>query len=151
MSIAKWGPPIWSFLHTFVEKIKDEASFQVIKNELMHLIVKICKNLPCPVCSQHSAEWLSRVQFSNIKSQTDLKNLLFMFHNFVNKSKNKPLLQIDCLEKYQNNNFIDTYNQFISTYHTKGNFSLLSESFQRKLLISDLKFWIRKNIKYFRL
>jgi hypothetical protein len=38
----------------------------------------------------------------------------------------------------------------VSVYHTKGNMNLIAESFQRNLLIKELKVWLISNHKYFK-
>ena len=40
-------------------------------------------------------------------------------------------------------------NRFLSVYNTKGNMQLLTESFQRELIIADFKKWFFLNIKGF--
>jgi hypothetical protein len=46
-------------------------------------------------------------------------------------------------------NIIQVYNTFIKNYNTKGNMKLLAETFQRKLIINDLKKWFTANITRF--
>ena len=50
---------------------------------------------------------------------------------------------------YNQYRLIDVVNNFISNYHTKGNMKLLTESFQRKLIISDFKRWFTYSINGF--
>ena len=45
---------------------------------------------------------------------------------------------------------IKVFNNFVSVYNTKGNMKLLSESFQRSLIIKDLKRWLVQNINSFK-
>ena len=49
----KWGPPVWMFLHTLAEKIKEDE-FSKIAPSTFTLIRAICSNLPCPECSMHA-------------------------------------------------------------------------------------------------
>jgi hypothetical protein len=150
MPISTWGPPTWIFLHTFAEKIKDDAEFRLVKQDIWNFIVQICKNLPCPTCSAHSSNILKKVNVEMIKSKQDLKNVLFLFHNAVNQSKGKPAFQLSDLdESYKSNKLIETYNNFINIFQTKGNMSLLTDSFQRKILVAKLKSWIQTNYKFF--
>ena len=46
-------------------------------------------------------------------------------------------------------NVINTYNNFVSVYHTKGNMKLLADSFQRKLILKDFRQWLMNNISNF--
>jgi hypothetical protein len=75
--------------------------------------------------------------------------MLYVFHNSVNKRKNKPLFDYIQISKYKRKNVYSTFNHFESVYHTKGNMNLIAESFQRKILISELKTWLIKNYKIF--
>jgi hypothetical protein len=133
-----------------IEKLKDDQ-FETYKQGIIHYIFKICKNLPCPTCAMHASHTLSRVNFANVKSKQDLKNVMFMFHNSVNRNKNKPIFDYAKLAIYEKYNFINTYNSFIAVFHTKGNMRLLSDSLHRQMLILDLKTWIQSNIKIFNL
>ena len=54
------------------------------------------------------------------------------------------------MNKYKYNNIGSTFNNFVNVYHTKGNMNLIAESFQRSLLIKDLKIWLINNHKYFK-
>ena len=76
--------------------------------------------------------------------------MLYVFHNSVNKRKRKALFNHANLEKYKRYNVGSTFNHFVSVYHTKGNMNLIAESFQRKLLVSELKTWLIKHYKYFK-
>ena len=89
MSPNKWGPPIWSFFHTLAEKI-NPATFQQVFPELFNFIFRICRVLPCPDCSQHAVQFLSKVNPAGIRNKDDFKNIMCIFHNVVNRRKNKP-------------------------------------------------------------
>jgi len=148
MSTKKWGPPTWTFIHCLIEKIKDEK-FNEMRINLINFIKVITFNLPCPECSKHSASFFSRVNFNIIQSKDDLKNLIYIFHNVVNKKNNKPLFNVSDLSMYKNINIIVAYNNFINVYKTDGNMKLLADNFQRKNVIKQLKFWLIKNINNF--
>jgi hypothetical protein len=150
MPTSTWGPPTWVFLHTLVEKLKDET-FQESKHIVFQFISRICKNLPCPTCSAHAMLLLKRVHFPNVKTKEDFKHVLFIMHNAVNRQKGKALFEYSNLKMYANKQLIPTYNAFISVFKTRGNMTLLPDSMQRQILISDLKQWIQKNLKYFNL
>ena len=150
MSISRWGPPIWIFLHTLAEKIKNETDFMTIKADLIYFLTQICKNLPCPTCSAHSSLLLKQLNFQTVNSKDDFKNILFLLHNAVNKSKKKPAFNISELSlQYENNKLFDTYNNFIAVFQTKGNMNLLTDSFQRKILINRLNTWLKLNFAKF--
>jgi len=143
-----WGPPIWTFFHTLAENVNEDA-FPKIKFSLFHQIKKICSLLPCPDCSQDAIRFLIKVDINKINTKTEFINMLYFFHNSVNKRKKKPLFNHENLNKYKNINIINSFNHFVSVYHTKGNMNQIAESFQRKLLLNDLKKWVVKYHKLF--
>lgn len=144
----KWGPPIWTFFHTLAEKVNDET-FHKIKFSLFSLIKRICNFLPCPECSQHASQFLGRININAIQNKNQFKQMLCLFHNTVNKRRNKGIFPFENINKYKLYNVGATFNNFIKVYHTKGNMNLLAESFQRNLLINDLRKWLINNHKFF--
>ena len=144
-----WGPPTWILFHTLIEKMTDDG-FNKVGLQLFRYFKRICNNLPCPDCAQHATQFLSRVNIANIKSKTDLKNMFYLFHNVVNKRKNKSMYNVNNLEQhYKSNNTINVYNNFIKNFKTKGNMRLLADAFQRTILLKEFKKWIMENISYF--
>jgi len=148
MSPNEWGPPIWILFHTLAEKIKEE-NFTELGPQIFNIIKRICSNLPCPDCSLHATIFLSKVNFSHIKTKTDFKHLMYIFHNVVNKKNKKSLYNVVNLSKYANANLISTFNNFVSKFHTRGNMKLLADSFQRKIIVTEFKKWFMTNYKYF--
>jgi len=148
MSPNIWGPPIWILFHSLAEKIKEDK-FSEVGPQLFSMIKRVCSSLPCPECSQHATQFLSRVNFSLIKTKTDFKNILYIFHNIVNKRKYKPLFNVLDLSKYSITNLIVAFNNFVNVYHTRGNMKLLAESFQRKLVVKDFRNWFMNNFQNF--
>jgi hypothetical protein len=143
-----WGPPIWTLFHTLAEKIK-ESEFNKLIPDLFGLIKRICGFLPCPDCSQHATHFLGKISLSQIQNKTDFKNMLYLFHNMVNARKKKPLFNYANIHNYNNIPITPAFNNFIAVYKTKGNMKLLAESFQRKLIIQDLRQWLTANINSF--
>jgi hypothetical protein len=148
MSPNAWGPPIWMLFHSLAEKIKEDK-FSEIGPQLFSMIRKVCTTLPCPECSMHATSFLSRVDFSTIKTKTDLKHLLYIFHNAVNKRKNKQLFNVLGIANYSSSNLILAFNNFVSVYNTRGNMKLLAESFQRSLIIKEFRKWFMLNYRHF--
>ena len=68
----------------------------------------------------------------------------------VNSRKKKPLFNYGNINIYQNLNIAIVFNNFITIYNTKGNMKLLTESFQRTLIVKDLKRWLVNNINSFK-
>ena len=148
MSIIHWGPATWTLFHTLIEKLTDE-NFDKIGLTLFNYIKRICRNLPCPDCAQHATQFLSKVNIANIKTKSDLRATIYIFHNTVNKRTKKSIYNMNDLEKYKNNNTIAVYNNFIAHYKTKGNMKLLAEAFQRQMLVTEFKKWMMYNIQIF--
>lgn len=148
MSPNIWGPPTWVFIHTLAEKIKDD-SFYKIGPSVISMIIKISTNLPCPECSHHAKEFWARVKPNNIQNKTDLINLLYVFHNAVNKRRKASLFKYTDLQYYKNKQIIETYNQFSKVFNTKGNMKLLNESFHRNFLMNSLRTWIMASLQFF--
>jgi Zn-finger domain-containing protein len=143
---ARWGPPIWIFFHTLIEKVKDD-NFIEMKFQLFALIQKICNILPCPDCSGHAMTFLSKVNVSGIRDKNDFRNLMSFFHNTVNKRKGKPIIDITTMmEEYNNKNLINVYNDFIKSFNTNGNIKLMTDNFQRKITAAQIKKWVLENI-----
>ena len=139
-----WGPPTWTLLHTIVEKIHEDE-FNKLMQQMVGLIKRICAYLPCPDCSQHATQFLAKLKPEQISTKTDLKNTMYLFHNMVNARKRKPLFNYANINKYQKLNIVNVFNNFVAVYNTKGNMKLLTESFQRALIIKDLKRWLMNN------
>ena len=148
MSPSYWGPSTWFFMHTLAAKIKESSYHLIGPNLIMHLI-QICNNLPCPECSEHAKQFWSKVKTSNINNKTDLINLLFVFHNMVNKRKQIKAFKYENLKYYENKNLIETYNTFSKNFNTRGNMSLINESFRRNMMLTSLRKWIMLNIIHF--
>ena len=148
MSPNYWGRSTWLFMHTLACKIK-ESSFPLIGNKLIINLIKICDNLPCPDCAVHAKEFWSKVKINNISSKTDLINLLFVFHNMVNKRKKMPPFKYENLQYYNTVNLIESYNIFSRNFNTRGNMNLLNESFHRNMMMSSLRNWLMTNLNHF--
>lgn len=148
MSPSDWGPPTWIFLHTIAEKVK-ENSFRLISQQLIKMIIQICNNLPCPECTVHAKAFWNNVNVNNIQNKQDLINLLYVFHNSVNKRKKTQQFKHSDLVKYKNLKLIQQYNNFTKNFNTNGNMNLINESFHRKLMMISLKRWLMTNISHF--
>jgi len=143
-----WGPSTWIFMHTLAAKLK-ETSFNIIGPHLIRVFIQICNNLPCPECSQHAKIFWSKVNTNNIKNKSDLINILFVFHNIVNKKKNYKPFNNENLKYYETKNVIETYNIFNKNFNTRGNMTLINESFHRNMMLASLKTWMMSNINHF--
>ncbi len=138
-----WGPAVWTLFHTFSEKLNPNAYNQVISS-FFGIIVQICKVLPCPECSKDASNFLAKIKLSDYKTKDDFKNMLYLFHNYVNAKKRKPLYNYAYMNKYSSKNIISVINDFIAKYNTKGNMKLLTESFQRSFVIKNFISWFKR-------
>ena len=86
---VKWGEPTWFLFHTLSVKIKD-SEFASIRQELLNNTYAICCNLPCPDCANHAKIYLDGINFNTIQTKEDYKQMMFQFHNSVNKRKGYP-------------------------------------------------------------
>jgi len=145
---AIWGPKIWRFIHILVESIKEDQ-FNQIGFQTFQLIRQICKTLPCPDCSLHATTFLSRINFKFIKNKNDFKSIIYIFHNSVNKRKNKELFNVVNLNIYTNQNLFNAYNDFVNVYTTNRNPKLMADSFAREITLKQTKSFLLKNIMYF--
>lgn len=148
MTIDIWGPSTWTFMHTLASKMKEEQ-FPIIGPSVIQHLIQICYNLPCPDCTQHAKKFWSNVKTQNIKTKTDLKNLLFFFHNMVNQRKRTPAFKIENLSYYDTRGVIETYNSFSKNFNTNGNMTLIADSFHRNRMLNNLKLWLKMNIMHF--
>ena len=135
-----WGPAVWTLFHTLAEKLNPNAYNQVVPS-LFGIIVQICKVLPCPECSRDASNFLAKLKLSDYKTKDEFKNMLYLFHNYVNAKKRKPLYNYANMNKYENINLAWVVNNFIAKYNTKGNMKLLAESFQRSFVIKNFITW----------
>ena len=143
-----WGPTVWTLFHTLAEQINDDA-YPYLSRQMFSMIVSICNYLPCPDCANDSSKILAKVKIEDNKTKQHFKNTMYIFHNYVNVKKRKPLFNYSVINMYQKYNIINVVNNFIKNYNTKGNMKLLTESFKRELVIKNFKNWITRNIRAF--
>jgi hypothetical protein len=148
MSPNKWGPPVWTLLHTLAEKITD-IGYQRIGQQLFYHIYRICNSLPCPDCADHATRFLAKINPGSLKTKINLKNILYVFHNVVNARKRKPIFHTSSLEIYKSKNLNQVFANFIKVYNTRGNMKLLTESFQRDRVLAEFKKWFIANFHFF--
>lgn len=135
-----WGPAIWTLFHTLAEKINPDT-YSIVVHSMFSMIVKICKYLPCPDCSTHASNFLAKVDINRHKTKEEFKTLFYVFHNSVNARNKKKLFLYSDLKIYANYNLVNVVKNFISKYNTNGNMKLLTETFQRKFVISAFLKW----------
>jgi hypothetical protein len=91
MSKKQWGKATWYLFHTLAEKLKPEFDNPTEIKALYAQIKKICYNLPCPDCTQHSTALLASVnEHAVTDSKLAFKHFLWQFHNKVNRTTGTP-------------------------------------------------------------
>ena len=145
----KWGAPIWYLFHTLAEKVKEET-FPIIRKELLDIIFTICVNLPCPDCANHATRFMQGINFDTILTKSDLKELLFRFHNAVNIKKGFPLFErAELDELYARANTTNIIKNFFLVYQSPAP-KVTVNSFYKSRSISNIKSWIIQNcVQYF--
>ena len=146
-----WGQPTWFVLHTLAHKIKDEY-FDQLRPSFIELIVRICTNLPCPMCANHASEYLRRINFDAIQTKQDIKDLLFQFHNSVNVRKSMPQLSYAELDaKYDAANTVNIVQNFMATFQQSHNngAQINVNTFSKNRAITHFNNWFRQNLVFF--
>lgn len=147
VSKTEWGNALWKFFHVLPGKINEaNCSPQTIKTIFIY-IKNICRILPCPICSQHATELLSKVNENQCITKKGLKDILYVFHNNVNKKNNKKLYAYENLKEYEKHNIIQIYNNMISKLINVNNFASMSDNLTRKTLLTNFKKFLLINIK----
>lgn len=145
-AIEKWGSATWLMFHILIAKIANESVFQQIYTQLFEQIKRICRYLPCPECSGHASAFLATVKMEDINTIDKMKYMMYCFHNKVNARKRKPLFNSQYLNTYEQFKIMNAVNNFLTHYHTKGNMNMLTESFQRKMVITQFKHWLSQHL-----
>lgn len=145
-----WGEPFWNLLHLIAEKVKEEE-FPKVRAEILRIIFTICSNLPCPDCTSHAVHYLNGINFNNIQTKIQLKDMLHRFHNAVNVRKHRPLFPRDQVdEKYAKGNFkanLDRFFYFFSMKH--HSVRLITNDLHRSRITKNLRLWFQENIHCF--
>jgi hypothetical protein len=145
-----WGEPTWIVMHVLAEKVKDEE-FPEIRAELLEVIYAICSNLPCPDCANHASMYLNDIRYKNIQTKEQLKNMLWSFHNMVNKKKDFPQFPRDQLEtKYAAYPLIPALHAFMVKFQDKHrSIRMIADDFHRSKIAEKLKKWFNERISSF--
>jgi hypothetical protein len=145
--IYQWAPPTWIFFHYFANKI-NEKFFISNRKECLDIIKLICNNLPCTECTKHAKRFMLTVNETNIKTKQDLINMLFCFHNIVNKRLGKPLAKKLILNNYNNIPFYSIVNKFLLGYSKRyGSLmgGIISSLPARRRITQHIKKWLKQN------
>jgi hypothetical protein len=148
-----WGPCVWYLFHTLSYHIKDAnaVEFEKTKTEFIKFAFRIATNLPCPECSQHATQFVSRVNPASIKTKDQLNGLFIDFHNAVNRRKGKPVFtREEAYAKYKTANVRLVIEYFFQIYGKKTvNVKLMVNNFQKDILLSEFRAWVTQNTVMF--
>ena len=97
-----WGPPIWTLFHVLAEKINERA-YPFYAGQLFGVIKTICSALPCPECTSDASIFLGKIKIQDLKTKNDFKNMVYLFHNYVNAKKRKRLYNFSGLLRESDN------------------------------------------------
>lgn len=146
----KWGEPTWFLFHTIAYKVKDDK-FDLIRDDLFKIMLMICTNLPCPMCSAHATAYMKNINVNMIRTKRDLIDLFYNFHNEVNQRKDVPIFPYSELDsKYANAVTVNIIHHFMHFYQDKSfSIHMIATELHRSRLIRHLKEWFTANIQYF--
>jgi len=150
MSPNEWGPQVWKLFHVLAESVH-ESEYHSIKETLLAHIKSICTYLPCPDCASHAKTYLDGIGFLLTPTKDDLKNVLFEFHNSLNRQKGYPLfLREDLDAKYSTAITTKIIYYFMTFFQDKYRSpKLMASDLHRSKIAEQLKKWFNDNIQYF--
>jgi hypothetical protein len=140
MSNKEWGNITWKLFHSLAAQIKEDK-FDEVKNELINIIIKTCKNLPCPFCSEHASnKVLKRAYTQNIKTKLHFIEFLRQLHNIVNLKLQKKTYSMEEINAmYVTENLGTIIPEFFRIYSIQyHNMRLMTNSMHRKIFLKEL-------------
>ena len=91
LSISKWGPAAWQFLHTVSYTYQKEPTLDD-KHDMYMFLTYFAKVLPCKKCKDDFTNYVSTTLTKNSIHLDSRKNLSMYIndaHNYVNKKTGK--------------------------------------------------------------
>ena len=140
----RWGTPTWYFFHTLAEKIHTEH-FRKNKKEFIDLIITICNNLPCPICKDHSMKYIRKSNIYKIQTKEEMKNYLYVFHNWVNKKLGKSEPSLSILNLYKKMDFMKVYKFFIQEFFKSNALSKNFFKWNKDFLYNKINVFLDKH------
>ncbi len=141
-----WGNACWYLFHTLAYKLK-EGEEHLIPNILQN-IKNVCRNLPCPDCSEHAIKTLSHLRCDLIRRREDLIEVLRQFHNSVNKRIKEPQFSREEHDiKYESAVFDKIVANFlhVMSLNFPSNERAMIYTMQRKRMLNDVASFINQN------
>jgi Erv1 / Alr family len=96
VSPAEWGPTTWELLHGIAERVGNQQSLTLIrdeKNEIRLALRKLTALLPCQKCQVHYRDWIRRnppeplLDRGGEYLQDALRDWVFRLHEDVNQRR----------------------------------------------------------------
>jgi len=149
--LYRWAPPTWIFFHTFAAKVNKQF-FEANRDQCLSIIKMACSCLPCPECTRHATHFLKTVNGNNVKTKEKLIDMLFTFHNTVNRKVGKAQFTKESLIIYNNYRIDIALVNFSSGYSSKyGSImsGMISTLGKRQSIAKAIMGWMKNNWKYF--
>jgi len=140
MSNKEWGNITWKLFHTLAAQINEEK-FPEVRAKLINIVIRTCKNLPCPFCADHASNHvLKRCYINNIKTKAHFIEFLRQLHNIVNiKLQKKTFTMNEINDMYTSVNLRSTIHEFIRLYSVQyHNMRLMVNNMHRRQFLKDL-------------
>lgn len=149
MSKKIWGNITWRLFHTMTLRMND-CTYEQLQGA-MNIIQKICKHLPCPLCSNDAISILKQVNLKNIKTKEELKQFIHFFHNKVNAKLKVDIIPYETIENLHTRSLNSILNDFFKIYsNIKNNSNMMLYSFHRDIVINDTRSYFLNNRHLYR-
>ena len=149
--LYRWAPPTWIFFHCFANKI-NKTFFENNRRQCLQILKTICGALPCQDCTRHATSFIRGINENNIKTKEDLIQMLFVFHNSVNKRIGKKTASVELLKQYNTYRIDIALINFTNGYSTKyGHLmnGIISTLGTRKTIAKNVNNWMKANWIHF--
>ena len=146
--IQEWGNAAWFLFHTLSHKLKDEYSTPDEIAKLRGVLINVCFNLPCPVCSEHARNKINQINLNEISSKETLMRFFYELHNTINRDLNKPAFSHDEFKnKYYQANTGAIVRYFIQIFRNinLGNFKMLMTKMSTDSSVDSLIVYLNSN------
>jgi len=138
MSKKIWGNITWRLFHTMTLYIND-GNYDEIQGAIQR-IEKICRHLPCPLCSNDAVSILKKINLKQIKTKEELKRFIHFFHNKVNAKLKVPSVDYESIETLHTQSLNSILNEFFKVYNNiKHNSNMMLYSFHRDIVINNTR------------
>jgi len=137
MSKKLWGNITWKLFHTMTIRLKDDGE-QI--QQALDCITVICKNLPCPLCSQEAISLLKKYNIKNIKTREEFKKFIWDFHNKVNSKLKQPIVEYNQVDSLHSDSLNHILNEFFKIYkQIKHNTNMMLYQFHREIIVTKTR------------